>query len=235
MQPFFPYYGGKLKLATDLGPPQRDHVIEPFAGSAGYSVFWEPPHVTLIERDPVVFGVWDYLQKAAPAELLRLPSNISSLNQLPPQVCQEARWLVGFWLNHGLARPAVRRSNWARQARYHGRFWSKTVKLRIASQLDGIRHWDIRQGNYEEAPDIEAHWHIDPPYQRAGYAYKCNHIDYPDLAEWCQSRKGFVQVCENESADWLPFEKLVQVNNSGIRKRSLRRGLSVEMIYEVET
>jgi site-specific DNA-adenine methylase len=54
MQPFFLYYGGKWRLADRLGPPQRDHVIEPFAGSAGYSVFWEPKKVTLIERDPVV-------------------------------------------------------------------------------------------------------------------------------------------------------------------------------------
>jgi site-specific DNA-adenine methylase len=34
MQPFFSYYGGKWKLAERLGPPQRDHVIEPFAGSS---------------------------------------------------------------------------------------------------------------------------------------------------------------------------------------------------------
>jgi hypothetical protein len=42
MQPFFLYYGGKSRLAEKLGPPQRNHVIEPFAGSAGYSCFWEP-------------------------------------------------------------------------------------------------------------------------------------------------------------------------------------------------
>jgi hypothetical protein len=107
MQPFFLFYGGKWRLAERLGPPQRDHVIEPFAGSAGYSVFWEPKKVTLIERDPLVYGVWKYLQRVSPAELKRLPSNISDVDDLPSRVCDEAKSLVGFWFNHGLAGPAV--------------------------------------------------------------------------------------------------------------------------------
>ena len=102
MQPFFLYFGSKWKLAERLGPPQRDHVIEPFAGSAGYSVFWEPKKVTLIERDPVVCGVWKFLQRTSPTELMRLPSNISHVDELPSRVCQEARSLIGFWFNHGL-------------------------------------------------------------------------------------------------------------------------------------
>jgi hypothetical protein len=47
MKPLFLLYGGKHNLANRLGPPQREHVIEPFAGSAGYSCFWEPRKVTL--------------------------------------------------------------------------------------------------------------------------------------------------------------------------------------------
>ena len=234
MQLFFPYYGGKLKLAADLGPPQRDHVCEPFAGAAGYSVFWEPARVTLIDRDPVVFGVWNYLQKVTAAELLRLPSNISSIDQLPSAVCQEARWLIGFWLNHGLAVPAARRSNWARQARYHSRFWSRTIKLRLASQVEKIRHWNLIEGGYECAPDIEAHFHVDPPYRGTGHPYRYNGIDYAKLADWCLQRRGFIQVCEAQGADWLPFEPLVAVDNSGIRGRNSRRGLSREAVFEIE-
>jgi len=50
MQPFFLYFGGKWKLARRLGAPRHPHVIEPFAGSCGYSVYWSPPQVTIIER-----------------------------------------------------------------------------------------------------------------------------------------------------------------------------------------
>jgi site-specific DNA-adenine methylase len=87
MQPFFLYYGGKWRLAERLGPPQRAHVIEPFAGSAGYCCYWEPKKVTLIDADPVVVGVWKFLKRVSPAELRRLPSNISHVDELPPRVC----------------------------------------------------------------------------------------------------------------------------------------------------
>jgi hypothetical protein len=234
VQIFFPYYGAKFKLARALGRPQRDIVVEPFAGAANYSVFWEPARVILIERDPVVFSVWDYLTKVSPAELLRLPSNISTVDQLPAYVPQEARWLVGFWFNHGLATPAARRSNWASQARYHGRFWSKTVKLRLAAQVPKIKHWKLIEGSYEQAPDIEAHFHVDPPYRSTGHPYRFNNVDYQVLAEWCLHRRGFVQVCEAHGENWLPFERLVQVNNSGIRGRNSRGGLSGEAVFEIE-
>jgi hypothetical protein len=234
MQLFFPYYGGKLKLAADLGPPQRDHVIEPFAGAAGFSVFWEPRAVTLVERDPIIVGLWRFLRRVRSAELMRLPSNISDVGELPAGLPEEARWLIGFWFNHGLAQPGVHRSNWARQARYHGRFWSKTVKLRLATQVERIRHWKVIEGSYESAPDIEAHWHIDPPYAATGHAYRFNGIKYELLAEWCLQRRGFVQVCEAQGADWLRFEPLVEVDNSGIRGRNSRRGLSREAVFEIE-
>jgi hypothetical protein len=213
MDPFFPFYGGKYKLALLLGKPKCDHVIEPFAGSAGYSTYWEPPNVTLVERDPVIFGVWKYLQGASKHDIARLPSRVLHVDaDLPPGVCQEARWLIGFWLNHGLSRPQKSLCNWGRTNQ--GNFWSANIQRRIIRQLEQIRHWTIIEGSYEDAPDIEAHYLIDPPYYRAGKSYKFNHIHYGALAEWCVSRKGFVQVCEAEGAPWLPFEQLaIQPNH----------------------
>jgi site-specific DNA-adenine methylase len=230
MQPFFSFYGGKWKLAERLGPPQRDHVIEPFAGSAGYSVYWEPKKVTLIERDPVVYGVWKFLQRASPRELMRLPSNISDVDELPNWVCKEARWLIGFWFDHGRDVPTVRRTNWARSPKQSAYFWSETIKLRLASQVDRIRHWTIIEESWEQAPDIKAHWHIDPPYYRASRRkyYRYHSIDRTALAKWCKRRRGFVQVCENDGATWLRFEPL------SILYTHRARGYSVEAVYEME-
>jgi hypothetical protein len=84
-------------------------------------------------------------------------SDISHVDELPSRVCQEAKWLIGFWFNHGLPSPAARRSNWARNPRYAAFFWSETIKLRLASQVERIRHWRIVEGSWEDAPDIEAH------------------------------------------------------------------------------
>jgi hypothetical protein len=230
MQPFFSYYGGKWKLAERLGPPQRDHVIEPFAGSAGYSSYWEPKKVTLIERDPVVYGVWKFLQRVSSRELMRLPSNTSRIDELPSWVCQEAKWLIGFWFNHGLAEPGASRSNWARRPIQSAYFWSETIKLRLASQVERIRHWTIIEGSWEQSPDIKAHWHIDPPYNRGSgrQYYRYHSIDRAALAKWCKRRRGFVQVCENDGATWLRFEPF------SILHSHRARGYSVEAVYEVD-
>jgi hypothetical protein len=228
--PFLPYYGSKWKLAECYGPPQRPHVIEPFAGGAGYSCYWEPPKVTLIERDPVVFGVWKYLQRVSPKELMRLPSSISHIDELPSRVCEEARALIGFWFARpGSAKPARRRCDWAQIPSRRPSFWSETIKSRLATQVDRIRHWKIIEGGYEHAPDVEAHWHIDAPYNNAaGLAYRCHGINYRPLATWCKLRQGFVQVCEQDGAKWLPFKPftIVQTNRA--------RGFSAEVVYEME-
>jgi site-specific DNA-adenine methylase len=229
MQRFFPYYGAKWKLAEQYGPPRFDHVVEPFAGSAGYSCFWEPKKVTLIDCDPKVCGVWRYLQRVSAKELMRLPSHISDIDELPSRVCQEAKWLIGWWFNHGLAEPAPRRSNWARQPSQSAKFWSETIKMRLASQVDHIRHWKIIEGSWEEAPDIKAHWHIDPPYDnKAGHTYRYNGIDHRALAKWCKGRRGFVQVCENDGATWLPFEPFAIIHSHRAA------GHSAEAVYEME-
>ncbi len=91
MRTFCVFYGGKWKLARYYGPPQYEHVIEPTAGFAGYSTYWEPKFVTLVERDPVIAGIWRYLIKATAKEILSLPVDIDFLDELPSSVCQEAR------------------------------------------------------------------------------------------------------------------------------------------------
>jgi hypothetical protein len=227
MQPFFSYFGGKWKLAKRYGRPKCGHVIEPFAGAAGYSVYWEPKKVTLIERNPVVYGVWNYLQRVSPAEVMRLPSNVSHVDELPARLCDEAKALIGFWFNQGLPKPGRSRCNWARRPCRVAHFWSETIKWRLANQVERIRHWNIIEGSWEQAPDIKAHWHIDPPYNNAaGRLYSRNQVDYSALEKWCKRRWGFVQVCENDGATWLPFRpfSILQTHRS--------RGYSVEAVYE---
>jgi hypothetical protein len=232
MQPFFSFYGSKHNLARHLGPPQRPLVIEPFAGSACYSTFHNVRRVILVDKDPVICGVWRYLIRARPEEILALPWRINSVEELPSNVPQEAGWLIGFLFDRGMAKPALRRSNWARQPQSYTKVWSKTVRQRIAEQLPYIRDWKVIEGDYTSAPDVEAHWHIDPPYQITGHNYCCGsgEINYAALAHWCEQRTGFVQVCEAEGADWLPFEHFVEVNNNGIAGRTR----SVETLYEFE-
>ena len=160
------------------------------------------------------------------------PRQIPSNFRPSPRVCQEAKWLIGFWFNSGLVAPAPRRSNWARTPRLAAFFWGETIKSRLAKQVERIRYWKIVEGRWDDAPDIEAHWHIDPPYQNpAGQLYRYyNGINRRQLAKWCKRRRGFVQVFESDGANWLRFEPLSIVNSQTHRAS----GYSAEVVFEIE-
>lgn len=215
LRPFFGYYGGKWRDAVKNYPsPEHDMIVEPFAGSAGYSVRHASRRVVLCEIDPYVAGVWRYLIRASAAEILLLPDleEGETADDLP--VPQEARWLVGFWLSRGVSSPRKSPSSWMRSGVRPGSFWGTRARETIASQVDEIRHWQIFEGDYRECPvNSTATWFIDPPYANAGkhYRFGSGGIDFADLANWCRSRPGQTIVCENDGASWLPFEPLAKV------------------------
>ena len=208
MRPFWKYYGGKWRLAPTYGKPRGDVIIEPFAGSAGYSVRFNAPRVILIDSDPVVVAVWRYLIGASAIEINALPDIAVNTTVDDYGLCQEAAWFVGFWMNSGVPTPRKSPSAWVRSEKRRKGSWGPVVRSRIASQLQDIRHWDVAHGPYTSAPDIAATWFVDPPYQgRRGAAYRhgSKNLDYEALALWCRSRKGNAIVCEAEGAKWLPF------------------------------
>lgn len=224
LRPFFGYYGGKWRDAVKNYPaPQHDTIVEPFAGSAGYSVRYASRRVVLCEVDPYVAGVWRYLIGASAAEILLLPDleDGETANDLP--ISQEARWLVGFWLARGVSSPRKSPSSWMRSGISPGSFWGARVREVIASQVDEIRHWQIFEGDYRECPVTSAAtWFVDPPYAVAGkhYRFGSGKIDFVGLADWCRSRPGQAIVCENNGASWLPFEPLAEVKTTRPGKRS---------------
>lgn len=181
--------------------------MEPFAGSAGYSLRYPNRRVVLCDLDPYIVDVWRYLLRVSESEILALPDLClgQTINDL--HVCQEARWLIGFWLNKGAASPRQRPSAWMRQGLRPGAFWGKRVRETIAKQLKAVRHWEIINASYREISNRTATWFVDPPYEVAGshYRFGSNNLDYEQLAQWCAERDGQVIVCENAHATWLPF------------------------------
>lgn len=224
LRPFFGYYGGKWRDAIKLyPPPNHDTIIEPFAGSAGYALRYASHKIILCELDPALAEVWRYLQKAKPAEILALPDvppggTVDDLN-----ICPEARWLIGFWLNRGVSAPRKRPSKWMRDGIRPGSFWGQKVRERIANQVNAIRHWEILNRSYTDCPTPKnATYFIDPPYQAAGshYRFGSDLIDYDALSRWCKKLHGQVIVCENEGATWLPFRELASVKTTRAQRRS---------------
>ena len=204
MKPFFTYYGGKWRAAPSYPAPLLSRVVEPFAGSAGYSLRYPHLEIELFDVSPVVAGVWEYLISVSESEIRNLPAVVEHVDDVPG--AQEARWLVGFWLNKGTPGPRKQASSWMRSGLRPNSYWGEAIRERIASQLEGIRHWKVTCGDYREAGDGVATWFVDPPYDNAaGAHYPFNFADFFSLGEWCRSRAGQVIVCENEGADWLPF------------------------------
>jgi site-specific DNA-adenine methylase len=224
LRPFFGYFGGKWRDAPKHYPtPEHDCIVEPFAGSAGYSLRYAGRKVILCEIDPVLASVWQYLVRVKPKEILAIRDLQPEESVDDLKVCQEARWLVGFWLNRGTARPRRSPSKWMRDGIRPGSFWGPRVRRTIASQVELIRHWRVFNRSYSECPTPKvATWFIDPPYETAGKHYKfgSEQIDYHALARWCRSRPGQVIVCENKGAKWLPFRQLPDVKTTRPHRRS---------------
>ena len=211
LRPFWRYYGGKWRNAPHYPAPRYPRIVEPFAGAAGYSLRYPHLDVTLVDRSPIIAGIWSYLI-ATPADEIRALPDIpegGTVDDLP--ACQEARWLAGFWCSAATTTPRKSPSQWARQGAeaHNWGGWNHRSRERIASQVGAIRHWRIVEGEYHDVPTRDATWFVDPPYQgRAGRHYPEQPDDFSALGAWCRSLTGQVIVCEQEGADWLPFDAL---------------------------
>lgn len=215
LRPFWRYYGGKWRASQSDAYPQPLHgtIIEPFAGAAGYALRWGGDRdVILVEKYSTVAAIWRWLIAVDPAEVRAIPE-VDSVDDLPEWVPQPARWLVGFTMNSAAATPRRTLSSGRRKLRaLHRQFegWTPAMRERVASQVVHIRHWQVIEGDYTLAPDIEATWFVDSPYVGAGrhYVHGPRGIDFVQLAAWCRARRGQPIVCEQAGATWLPFRTL---------------------------
>ena len=219
MRPFFPFYGSKWNTARYYPAPERGpitDVIEPFAASAGYSLFYGVSVARLYDADPIIAGVWSFLLGTTPTEVLALPELLEVGDSVDnyPALPQEARWLIGFWLNRGSASPKKSRTAYSARTDKGQLNWGRKAKDRIAAQLPGIEGWTMTLAPYHRAVQERATWFVDPPYGEAGKHYRVKFSAFESLGEWCKQREGLVIVCENAGATWLPFEPLGSFKSS---------------------
>lgn len=239
LRPFFRYYGGKWRAVHAGMYPQPLHkqIMEPFAGAAGYALHYSHLQVDLVERNPVIAGIWQWLIDATPDEVRSIPL-VDSTNELPGWVPLSARHLIGFSMNAATTSPRVSLSASARKLRDAGRKfygWTHEMRERVATQVPFIKHWQVHQADYTivgpgwNQPVIEsqpATWFVDPPYVGAGKHYKFgpDYVNYAHLGEWCRALPGQTIVCESPDATWLPFRSIGTVK-SGPRSRQTREAV----------
>lgn len=234
MKPFFSYYGSKYRLCQQgfyPAPKANNVVIEPFAGSATYSVYHEPDRAILIDKDPVIIGIWNYLINASEKQIKDLPtmSNGHNFENAMVELQQVERDLIGFWLAKARPQPSKIGSC---------RVWGDAVKDRIISQLPKIRKWQAILDNYDtddywdylfviSKPWTDQTYFIDPPYSsNAGKKYKHNKINYSHLKRWIEENKqSQIIACENQNLTyrWADFTKTHEAFNM--------RGKSKELVW----
>lgn len=225
MKPLFPFYGSKWRSAR-LYPPPLGRVVEPFAGSAGYAVYHEPAEVLLYDADPIIVGVWDYLIRASVADVMALPEIAvgESVDDFP--LPQEAKWLIGFWLNRGSASPKKTRTAFSTRTERGQLVWGAKAKARIAGDKHRVAHWKVKQSDYTAIPNASGTWFVDPPYVDKGRYYRFATVSYTELGSWCLRRRGRLIVCEQSGAAWLPFTDLARIKST--------RGVSEEVVYTAD-
>ena len=214
----FDYYGGKTTLARFYQPPRFGTIVEPFAGSAMYSVHHLSLHkelrAVLVDKNPRVCEAWCWLKS-------QTQESIAALHE-PKAGERTTDFLI---MNCAASTASLNCRGMTVSERMAGRFPS--LKAKIASFLWILPRVTVVCGSYDEIPNMEATWFIDPPYQPNGvglvgngYAKGCraSDLDFRALAEWCMTRRGQTIVAEKEGADWLPFRPLRRVTDSQDRK-----------------
>lgn len=227
--PFFTYYGGKNRAARHYPTPQRDLIVEPFAGSAGYALNHSDRDVLLRDSDPVIVQTWQYLLTVSPDDVLTLPDLRPGQTTRDLDVPVGARHLIGWWLAKGTTHPQLRPSTFMLKHPRGGPYWGPHIRQRIASQLHRVRHWQVELASWESSPNVDATWFVDPPYRdmRRTYRHGSNGVDYVQLAAWARTRRGQVIVCEADAADWLPFRPLVNIDGMEGRQKVSRARMEV--------
>lgn len=203
----FYYYGGKKRLAKRYMFPLYQTIIEPFAGAAGYAMHWRDRDVILIDKDKRICDLWEYLIMADPQEILSLPLVKPGERADAFGLTQVQEDLIRYY-----AAPGARMGMVAQPFSK----WHERKRAQVAQLVTEIRHWRVVRGSYEDAPDVEATWFIDPPYQFGGEEYRESNknLDYAGLLEWVNARRGQVIVCENDQNTWLPAHAPIAKNRN---------------------
>ena len=203
----FNYFGSKTKLIKYYPKPKYNKIIEPFCGSARYSLAYPQHEIYINDLNPRIAKIWEYL----------INVDVARIEELPELEIGER--VSGQLANVGNCKNGSDKvTKWG-----YGHNGFGVHKKKILKHLLNIRHWKISCLDYKEIPNEEATWFVDPPYQEQGHNYfGYDELNFEELGEWCKSRLGQVIVCEQDNANWLPFINLKIKSNylTGVHKKT---------------
>jgi len=211
--PCFGYFGSKWRMTPKypVQPRPGDVIVEPFAGSACYTV--RNLHIIreahLFDVDENIAMAWDFLTHATKQDILDLPIMCKGemVADVAGHLSPEAQVFLGFRAWAG-CRPAKRVTSFGQKQ------WNESTRAKMAAYAHLLRKITFTQASYADIPDRfkDALVFVDPPYRSKGIAYKhgAGALDFDHLADWCRAfdcREMVVSEGEDHG-EWLPFTLL---------------------------
>jgi hypothetical protein len=231
--PLFKWFGSKWSSSKHYPAPKHDIIIEPFAGSAGYSLRHCEKAVVLAERDIHIRRLWWWLiTEANESDIRELPIDIpegTDIRELGLSLGQSL--LIKSWQRTNNVGDCWTVSSWGNKPGQ----WTANTRARVASEFHQIKHWKVvEDGMTLLVQDEPRTWFVDPPYQ-FNYQYRSEPLEYSDLASRIHNLRGQVIVCEaicqktGERPTWLPFVDFRRTVTS--RRKADANHHSRELVY----
>ena len=164
-RPIFKYYGSKWSKAKLYEAPKYSTIIEPYAGSASYSI-WHMLHgwdgnIVLCDSNPRIANLWRWLNEDPWDYIWQLPTSDlvvgEDLEKLP--VIDPAVELIARWQRVG-GNSCRTVSKWNCTSGQ----WGQDVKFHLSKALKIIKGRITVYDSIDQIENVKATWFVDPPY-----------------------------------------------------------------------
>ena len=231
--PLFKWFGSKWSASRYYPAPVHDHVFEPYAGSAGYSLRHSDKNVTVYDADPNLSVLWAWLIGPATHEdVCEIPLDLDvgyDIRTLGLSAGQAM--LLKHWQRTNNTGDCWVVSPWGNKPGQ----WTKSTRDRVAREVELVKHWKFSRVDFS----VPGTYFVDPPYE-FNYKYRKSVLgafDYDELVvrlRWLPEPNQVI-ACEAECQktgrvpNYLPFEKFRETVTS--RRKTENNHHSKELVY----
>lgn len=236
--PLFKWFGSKWQAAKRYPAPEHDHVIEPYAGGAGYSLNHCDRKVCIWDDDPLLQELWHWLIcEATASDVLDIPVGLPAGTIIPDVGMSRGQdLLLKNWQRTNNVGNCWTVSSWGHLPGQ----WTEHTRSRVAEEIYAIKHWQLSRALKYSPWSIAqaATWFVDPPYfYNYRYSRTLPAFDFDELAARVRGipKNSLVIVCEaackktRAIPNYLPFEPSHQSVTS--RRKSSQSHHSSEALY----